>query len=242
MKELLCLILCLMLCCPLAACAEENDAAGLSAAGVAVMTAEAHVETTDYWGHDLVAGEVITTTSADGTLPIMRGMTCLPVDTFTFRPFVPVENAKPGDLLWAYTTYYSDENGEARAHHIELASQRINGTTIQPGTEFSFNSLCAPYTSINGYEKTPGVSQPGVADGVCQVSTTLSCAVLGLGLDIRERKMHGPAGVIYAPMGSDCAVTQNNDFIFVNTLDVPITITALPQHGALTVRLSVMEE
>ena len=81
----------------------------------------------------------------------------------------------------------------------------------------------------------------GAAGGVCQLSTTLFGAVLGLNLDIGEFHVHRASGVEYAPLNFDCAVASFRDFTFTNSLEVPIRIEALTQHGALTVLLRCAE-
>jgi vancomycin resistance protein YoaR len=68
---------------------------------------------------------------------------------------------------------------------------------------------------------------PGVAGGICQVSTTLYNAVLRAGLEIIERHPHSQP-VDYVPPGLDATVSDEAglDLRFRNQLDVPVTIGA----------------
>lgn len=210
-------------------------------AGLAIMTAQAHAAVADYGGNTLLPGDRVALLSEDGSLMMMRGVTALPADSFDYLPFIEPGASEPGDLLYACTTYYNDETGGAlaqgRQYNIELAVQRLNGMILRPGERFSYNAVCAPYNKANGYVKAPNISRSGVgvSGGVCQVSTTMYGVVLGLGLDIEEWHVHRASGVAYAPVNFDCAVATWKDFVFVNSLDIPLQMEIVTQRGALTV-------
>lgn len=211
--------------------------------GLARMTAPAHVTVAEYEGNDLAAGDVIALIDESGAMTMHRDTTSLPAGSFAYVPFADPGTAEAGEVLYACTTWYNDLTGGAlaagRQHNIELAAQRLHGTVLSPGETFSYNALCAPYDAANGYVKAPNISISGVgvAGGVCQVSTTLFGAILGLDLDIGEFHVHRASGVVYAPLNFDCAVASFRDFTFTNTLDIPIRIEVLTQRGALTVLL-----
>lgn len=214
--------------------------------GVALITQETHVENPDkssgdlFSGLDLQPGDVIGACSADGSIPFRRTVLTLPEGTFEFAPFVAVETAQPGDLLYAFTTYYNDAVGgslaKERRHNIELAVSRLDGTVLQPGESFSFNALCGPYEKANGYVRAPNISRSGygVGGGVCQVSTTIFEAVLGLELQLDQWEVHQSSGVKYAPVNFDSAVGGGKDLRFTNTLGYPIRLEVRTQNGALT--------
>ena len=214
--------------------------------GVALITQETHVENADkssgdlFSGIDLQPGDVIGACSADGDIPFRRAVLTLPEGTFEFAPFVAVETAQPGDLLYAFTTYYNDAVGgslaKERRYNIELAVSRLDGTVLQPGETFSFNALCGPYEKANGYVRAPNISRSGygVGGGVCQVSTTIFEAVLGLELQLDQWEVHQTSGVKYAPVNFDCAVGGGKDLRFTNTLGYPIRLEVRTQNGALT--------
>lgn len=214
--------------------------------GVALITQQTHVENADkssgdlFSGLDLMPGDVIAACSADGSIPFRRTVLILPEGAYEFAPFADIVTAQPGDMLYAFTTYYNDAVGgslaEERRQNIELAVSRLDGTVISPGETFSFNELCGPYEKSNGYVRAPNISRGGygVGGGVCQVSTTIFEAVLGLELQLDQWEVHQTSGVKYAPVNFDCAVGGGKDLRFTNTLDYPIRMEVRTQNGALT--------
>lgn len=214
--------------------------------GVATITRTTHVENQDKSSGDLFSGltlqpgDVIGAVGEDGRIPFRRTVLTLPEGAFTYTPFVPVEAAQPGDLIYAFTTYYNDAVGgsmaKERRFNIELAVERLNGLVLQPGEQFSFNEVCGPYQRANGYVKAPNISRSGygVGGGVCQVSTTIFEAVLGLELQLDQWEVHQTSGVKYAPLNFDAAVGDRKDLKFTNTLGYPIRLEVRTQRGALT--------
>ncbi len=218
--------------------------------GVAILTQNVHVEHADksdgdlFTGTDLMPGMRIGAISDDGVIPFRRHTETLPEGAFTFMPFVPAEAALPGDLIYAFTTYYNEAVGgdlaEGRQHNIALAAERLNGCIVGSGEQFSYNAVCGPYTKQNGYVKAPNISRSGVGvgGGVCQLSTTLFQAILGIDVQLDEWNVHRVSGVWYAPLNFDCAVgNTTSDLCFTNTWPWPLRIEALTQGGALTVLL-----
>lgn len=213
-------------------------------AGVALITQETHVANDGYSGNDLQPGYLVSAISAEGEIPMMRGTAQLEKGSFAFMPFVSADDAQPGDLLYAFTTWYNDRTGmdkgaelaRGRRKNIALGVERVNNTIIAPGEQFSFNALCAPYTEGNGYVKAPNISREGVgvSGGVCQVSTTIFEALLGLDLQLDEWGVHRYTGVKYAPVNFDCAVATWKDFAFTNTYEFPLNLQVVSQEGALT--------
>lgn len=217
--------------------------------GVAEMTAEFHAEDPDkssgdlFSGLDLQPGDVIAAINEEGEIPFRRTTLTLPEGSFAFTPFTGVEEAQSGDLIYAFTTYYNDSVGgdmaaERRAN-IELCVERLNGHVVAEGEGFSFNELCGPYTAERGYVRAPNISQSGygVGGGVCQVSTTLFEAILGLPIKLTQWEVHQTSGVKYAPLNFDCAVGSSKDLRFTNTLPFDLRIDVKTQNGALTVYL-----
>lgn len=209
--------------------------------GVGRITREVFATVEGYSGNTFRPGDLVALIDETGLMTMHRSVTALPAEAFDYTPFPDPAAAEPGDILYAATTYYNDETGgdlgSGRRHNIELAAQRIHGTVLSPGETFSYNALCAPYDKYNGYQKAPNisVSSVGVAGGVCQVSTTLFNAMLGLDIELGEFHVHRASGVEYAPLNFDCAVASFRDFTFVNTLDIPLRIEAYTQQGVLTV-------
>lgn len=221
-------------------------------AGVAYITKATHVENNGYSGNDLKPGYLISAINARGDIPMMRGTSRLEEGCFDFLPFVSAEDARPGDLLYAFTTWYNEKTGidkgadlaRGRRRNIALGIERVSGVTLEAGEQFSFNALCAPYTARNGYVKAPNISVEGVgvSGGVCQVSTTIYEALLGLDARLDEWGVHRYSGVKYAPVNFDCAVASWKDFAFTNTYDFPLTLQVVAQEGALTALFFRAEE
>lgn len=221
-------------------------------AGVARITKATHIETEGYSGNDLQPGYLISAINEEGDVPMMRSTARLEEDCFDFLPFVSAGDARPGDLLYAFTTWYNERTGiekganlaKGRRANIALGVERVDGTVIAPGEQFSFNALCAPYTAGNGYVKAPNISVEGVgvSGGVCQVSTTIFEALLGLELRLDAWGVHRYTGVSYAPVNFDCAVATWKDFAFTNTYDFPLSLRVSAQDGALTALFFRAEE
>ena len=220
--------------------------------GVACITKETHVRLSNYSGNDLQPGYLISAINAEGDVPMLRTQTRLEADSFVFLPFVDAAEARPGDLLYAYTTWYNDRTGldkgaslaKGRRRNIALAVERLDGTVIAPGAAFSFNGLCGPYTARNGYVNAPNISVDGVGigGGVCQISTTIFEAMLGLNLRLDQWNVHRYTGVQYAPQNLDSAVSSKKDLVFTNTFDFPLTLQVVAQEGALTALFFRAEE
>ena len=174
-------------------------------------------------------------------LPVWRGRGLIQVYDGVFCPFVPWQDAQPGDMIGGFTTFYNETTGgslaDNRAFNIQLACSRVQGTVLEIGESFSFNDLCAPYTQKNGYLMAPNISNDGkgYGGGVCQLTTTLYNAVLGLPLQVEAWGAHRRQGVDYVPVSLDAAVGSYQDFVFTNTLPYPILLWAETQGGALTV-------
>lgn len=212
--------------------------------GIATVTKETHIQCDGYSGNDLIPGYVISAISEQGDVPMMRTTARLEEGSYTFTPFVSAEDAQPGDLLYAFTTWYNNRTrldmgadmARRRRQNIELCADRLSSVTIAPGEQFSFNGICGPYSNENGYVKAPNISVEGVGvgGGVCQISTTVFEAMLGLDLQLDAYQVHQYTGVHYAPLNYDCAVSNRKDFAFTNTYDFPLTLRVVTQEGALT--------
>lgn len=208
--------------------------------GVATMTQDVFLEVAKYSGNTAKVGDILCV-QENGLVPMMRLTTSLPEGSFTFEPFVNVEDSQPGDPIYGFTTFYNEDLGgrlpENRAFNIELAVERLQGVTIKPGEKFSFNALCGPYKKSNGYKKAKNVSNDGYGygGGVCQVSTTIFCAIGGIDYTLDEWQLHSYAGVKYVPRNLDAAVASSRDFSFYNNEAIPLKMEVMAQDGVLTV-------
>jgi len=140
-------------------------------------------------------------------------------------------------------SYRTSLNGRtsAQAHNATLAAQALDGKTLQPGAEFSFNRAVGSWTADRGYVKAPvsysGELIPSWGGGVCQTSTTLYNAALLAGLEIAERHRH-QFTPHYAPPGQDAAVAQFDvDFRFRNPYPWPIRIDTDAEGDSIICRI-----
>ncbi len=208
--------------------------------GIATMTEEVFLSVEKYSGNTALVGHQICAQES-GLIPMMRLTTTLPEGSFTFEPFVPAEEAQPGDAIYGFTTFYNADLGgrlpENRDFNLELAAERLQGVTIAPGEKFSFNEYCGPYKKSNGYLKAKNVSKDGYGygGGVCQVSTTIFCAIGGIDYTLEEWQLHSYAGVKYVPRNLDAAVSTYRDFAFTNDEAFSLDMQVSAYGGVLTV-------
>ena len=162
-------------------------------------------------------------------------------DALKLYEFVPWAEAQPGDLLYAFTTFYTTslkkEGNAGRLYNIDLASERLTGIRVPAGESFSFNAVCGPYTKENGYRSAPilsGESAMGYGGGVCQVCSTLYNIVLRVPAVIEEMNWHSQGGVSYLPAGFDATVGTNSDLVFRNVLPYDLRIEFENLSGVMT--------
>ncbi len=209
--------------------------------GYVTLSSETLIKGGKFSGLTAAAGTLAAVYGEDLSLPVWRGTATLPAEAGAYTAFAGWETARPGDIIAGFTTWYNEKTGsplhKPRQYNISLGCERINGQTVQPGAEFSFNALCAPYKLSNGYKVAKNISHDGKGPGggVCQVSTTLYNALLGLPVQITAWAAHRPTGVNYIPRSFDAAVGSTTDLAFRNDLPYPVRIKAMPQDGALTV-------
>ena len=137
----------------------------------------------------------------------------------------------------SHTTYFA--NAGNRGHNINLASKRLNGTTLMPEDEFSYLKAVGPYGIQNGYLPAPVYINSEVATanggGVCQLASTLYNAELKAGLLTTSRRGHTFAPN-YVPRGLDATVYSNTtDFKFKNPYKYPVYIVSYVSGNYLTV-------
>jgi len=149
------------------------------------------------------------------------------------------EDAK--DRLFAKTlgSYKSTYNqGDvSRSSNVALAAKLVNGTIIMPGGEFSYNTVVGKRTAEAGFKVAHVYMNnevvDGIGGGICQVSSTLYCAVLYANLQVTERVNH-QLPVSYVPLGQDATVDYGNiDFRFVNNTGYPLRILTYASGGVM---------
>ena len=149
------------------------------------------------------------------------------------------------DKLGICSTKYVAGNVN-RTTNLKLAAQKINGTVLLPGQEFSYNKIVGERTIQAGYKEAATYSNGKVVDGlgggICQISSTLYDAVVFADLEVTTRRNHQFV-TSYLPAGKDATVVWGaQDFKFVNTRDKPIKIQATVSGGVATVSIWGIKE
>ena len=159
------------------------------------------------------------------------------------HPSVTVEslgNDAFANRLATYTTNY-DASNVNRNNNLVLASEKLNGTIVKPGEEFSYNKTIGERTIASGFKEAKayagGKVVLDVGGGICQLSSTLYNAALLTNLDITERHNHYFL-TSYVPAGRDATVSWGSvDFKFKNNRKYPIKIVSKVEDGVATVSI-----
>ena len=139
------------------------------------------------------------------------------------------------DLLSTAKTTLN-KNNVNRTSNIKLACEKIDGTILYPGDEFSFNQIVGERTYAAGFKDAAiylaGEIADGVGGGICQVSSTIYMAAVGADLEISERKNHRYT-VTYTELGEDATVAYDShiDFKFVNNTEHAIMIKIVQESN-----------
>lgn len=154
------------------------------------------------------------------------------------------EDAFPEELS-SFSTRY-DASNRNRSTNIELATQKINGTVIMPGENFSYNTVVGKRTIEAGFKEgtayVGGKVVPDVGGGICQVSSTLYNTALLANLEIVERSNHMFL-TGYVAASRDATVYYGSlDFVFKNTRSYPIKIVAESKNGVCKVGIYGIKE
>lgn len=157
---------------------------------------------------------------------------------------VPWQDAQPGDLIAAMSTYYAvgvlTEKYRGRNWNIYLATGMINGTVLQPGQSFDMNRTIGPYRRSTGYHEAPilsSSSDSGYGGGTCQVNTTFYITNIQLPILVTHRRVHSDddVGINYVPRGFDAAVGGGGiNLQLTNTLPYAIRYQFFVSDGVMT--------
>ena len=129
--------------------------------------------------------------------------------------------------------------GEEQENNIRLAAGSINGWTMEPGDEFSFNGIVGPRSAQFGYRDAMngrGVKVTG--GGVAQAAATVYLAVRDMGnVQIIEKQAYGNKFTgDYVEDGEDAVLVDyggNIDFSFAYLGDEQLTIYIYIEEGRL---------
>ena len=164
----------------------------------------------------------------------------LEVQSYKEAPAISCDDIKASyKTIATFTTETTDNN--KRNTNVRLAAEALNGTIVQPGEEFSFNSVVGQRTAEKGYQEAAAYNSGAVVQeiggGVCQISSTLYRVVFQSGMEITFRRSH-TFEPNYVTPGQDAAISwEQPDFRFVNTSDNPIGIRASYENRKATVSL-----
>jgi len=152
-----------------------------------------------------------------------------------------VRDAGDGVYVIGRCTTRLDPDQRSRNANIAIAAEKLDGAVVQPGQEFSFNEAVGERSSELGYGPArvivDGRSEPGIAGGICQLSSTLYNASLLAGMEIAERRAHSRP-VPYLPAGLDATVSYGAaDLRWVNVLATPVTVRAWMEADSVCVWL-----
>ncbi len=123
-----------------------------------------------------------------------------------------------------YSTFKDSHNN--RIKNITRAVERLNGTLIKPGEEFSAIKYAGPFTAENGFLPEAVIKgteiKNEIGGGMCQIGTTLFRMAMNSGMNITQRQNHSLVVGYYAdPVngnpGTDAALYEPIlDLKFIN--------------------------
>ena len=130
----------------------------------------------------------------------------------------------------ASTSYESTRRNTNRVFNLKKATGLSYGIVLQPGEEYSANTILGDRYESTGWKPAPAVigggsgteDQPG--GGVCQISTTVYNAVLKSDLEVTYRRNHSSVSG-YIEGGLDATInTGTIDFTWKNNTESPIYV------------------
>ncbi len=185
-----------------------------------------------------VAGQALnvadTADQIEAALRALTFQTEIAAVTNAVLPMLTLDQVKAEtQFIASFTTKFTaprdDETKQNRKFNIQKAADIINGQTVQPGEQWSFNTVVGPRTYDLGWKGANGISggkeyTTQAGGGICQVSTTLYNALLCANLEIVDRRAHSiPSD--YVDKGLDATVDTNGiDFVWKNNTEYPIYV------------------
>lgn len=130
----------------------------------------------------------------------------------------------------ASTSYESTRRNTNRVFNLKKATGLSYGIVLQPGEEYSANTILGDRYESTGWKPAPAVigGGSGTEDhpggGVCQISTTVYNAVLKSDLEVTYRRNHSSVSG-YIEGGLDATInTGTIDFTWKNNTESPIYV------------------
>ncbi len=135
---------------------------------------------------------------------LSRSFTDTAVSSTTFsiqviaeKPEISTDEVNALGITELLGTGYSNFAGSPtnRVKNIRFAvKQKLHGTLIKPGEEFSLLNALKPFTIEGGYLAELVIKGdeiiPEIGGGLCQIGSTLFRAVMNAGLDVTQRRNH----------------------------------------------------
>ncbi|MFZ2522495.1 MAG: VanW family protein [Minisyncoccia bacterium] len=117
---------------------------------------------------------------------------------------------------------------DGRNKNIEIGIEKINGTVIKPGEEFSFHKAIGKVIPEDGWSVEKiflnGEVKKGLGGGLCQLSSLMFQTALKSGLPVTERQNHSYT-VSYYDVGLDATYSDPGPNLkFRNDTKHPISI------------------
>lgn len=149
-----------------------------------------------------------------------------------------LESQKITGLLASYTTQF-DSSQTARTENVRLAAKALDMAVVKPGDTLSFNNIVGERTAAAGYLDAyiivDGKFVPGLAGGICQVSSTLYNTGLLANLPVIQRTNHDLA-ISYVPLGQDATVAYPSlDLKFNNNTGGYLLVRTRTGSNSITV-------
>jgi vancomycin resistance protein YoaR len=153
---------------------------------------------------------------------------------------VQLENQKITGLLASYTTRF-DPTQSARTQNVRIAARALDMAIVKPGDTLSFNQVVGERTVEAGYLDAyiivNGQFVPGLAGGICQVSSTLYNTGLLANLQVTQRSNHDLA-ITYVPLGQDATVAYPDlDLKFNNNSEGYLLVRTKLTYNTVTIEL-----
>lgn len=151
-----------------------------------------------------------------------------------------LEAQKITGLLASYTTRF-DPGQIARSDNVKIAAKAMDMAIIKPGDTLSFNQIVGERTVEGGYKDAyiivNGEFVPGLAGGICQVSSTLYNTGLLANLAVTQRSNHDLA-ISYVPLGQDATVAfPDLDLKFNNNSGGYLLVRTKTNYNSITIEL-----
>lgn len=182
------------------------------------------------------------------TTLIQNKKTNIPLIVDVAEPEVTLADLNDLGIKELLGTGFSNFSGSPsnRVKNISHATyDKLNGTLIKPGEEFSLIAATKPYTIAGGYLPELVIKgdeiKPEIGGGLCQIGTTLFRAVMNAGLEVTQRRNHSLVVSYYndprnGNPGTDATIYDPApDFKFINDTGAYLLLTTSmnPSTGEL---------